>query len=300
MQVCAKSSRESLPRGAGAGAGWGVDKGTVSLQMITVVGVGEHQHVLQDLDQRLYLFSFLEIVQPDYQLLQSFFVLLFAPLTAATGHDGPRSQQAAPPAPRLADPGRDSNAGHWSAAGKHSSLPTAPATRTPHVHPRPPVYEEGGGSPPSAALPSLSPPPLLPPPPPRPQKLAQWPARGSQRLGKARQGASRIGGERQGHSLSRAGQGDRDRGCDCGRPPRALKPTGSQSPSLQGGAQEDTDSADSTVPRPGALQQRVEARSLQLLAAGLARPAWAPSLPRKLWELGRGKNKAASYLPSQE
>lgn len=150
------------------GWGRGCNKGTVSLQMITVVSVGEQQHVLQNLDQCLYLFSFLDIVQPDYQLLQSFFVLLLAPLTAATGHDGPCSQQAAPPAPRPSAQGRGSGAGHCSRA-EHGSQPAARATRPPHPYPRPPVYEEGGGSPPGAVLPALSPPPLLPPAQPRPK-----------------------------------------------------------------------------------------------------------------------------------
>lgn len=55
---------------------------------ITAVGVGEHQHVLQELEQRLDLLAFLDIVQPDDQLLQSLLLLLFliAALTGATGH----------------------------------------------------------------------------------------------------------------------------------------------------------------------------------------------------------------------
>lgn len=54
---------------------------------ITAVGVGEHQHVLQELEQGLDLLAFLDIIQPDYQLLQSLLLLfLFAALTGATGH----------------------------------------------------------------------------------------------------------------------------------------------------------------------------------------------------------------------
>lgn len=54
---------------------------------ITAVGVGEHQHVLQELEQRLDLLAFLDIIQPDYQLLQSLLLLfLVAALTSATGH----------------------------------------------------------------------------------------------------------------------------------------------------------------------------------------------------------------------
>lgn len=145
----------------------------VSLRMITVVGVREHQHILQNLHQGLYLFSFLDIVQPDYQLLQSFLVLLLAPLTAATGHDGLCSKPTVPPSRRPAARGRGRGRGRGAAAARgdeHSSPPAASAPRRPHPHPRPPVYEEGGGSPPCAALPLPSPPPRLPPPPPRPQK----------------------------------------------------------------------------------------------------------------------------------
>lgn len=96
--------------------------------MITVVSVGEQQHVLQNLDQCLYLFSFLDIVQPDYQLLQSFFVLLLAPLTAATGHDGPCSQQAAPPAPSsLLREGAAARVTAPEESAAHSRQPVLPA-----------------------------------------------------------------------------------------------------------------------------------------------------------------------------
>lgn len=58
----------------------------------TAIGVGEHQHVLQELKQGLDLLAFLDIIQPDYQLLQNLLLLfLFAALTghgAASGDCG--------------------------------------------------------------------------------------------------------------------------------------------------------------------------------------------------------------------
>lgn len=164
------------------------------LQMITVVSVGEHLHILQNLDQRLYLLSFLEIVQPDYQLLQSFLVLLLAPLTAATGHDGPCAQQASPPAPRPAAPGRCSQAAAPGRAQLTAGSPSAPHAP---CAPTPACLCRGRRLPTQLALPSLSLLLLLPPPPPRPQKGAQWPARGSPRLG-----AQRNRGEQRRHGLS--------------------------------------------------------------------------------------------------
>lgn len=121
----------------------GGGKGTVPRQTITVVGVSEHEHILQDLDQRLYLFSFLDIVQPDYQLLQSFLILLLAVLAAATGHDRPCFKPAAPPAPRPAAPVR--RRGQLTARSQRSRLtPSAPTAA--HLC-------EGGGSASGAALP---------------------------------------------------------------------------------------------------------------------------------------------------
>lgn len=98
--------------------------------MITVVGVRKHQHILQNLDQRLYLFSFLDILQPDYQLLQSFLVLLLAPLTAATGHDGPCSKPAARPRQgRLLRAGAGARAAAPGASPAHCPQPALAAGR---------------------------------------------------------------------------------------------------------------------------------------------------------------------------
>lgn len=163
-----------------------------------MVSVGEHLHILQNLDQRLYLLSFLEIVQPDYQLLQSFLVLLLAPLTAATGHDGPCSQQASPPCAKAGGSPLRAAAPRPPLRGEHGSRPAAPAPRTPRAHPPTPACLCGGRRlPTQLALPSLSLLLLLPPPPPRPQNGARWPARGSLRLG-----AQRNRGEPRRHGLS--------------------------------------------------------------------------------------------------
>lgn len=258
VQICAtpKCEGESLQKRQG----WG--RGVVSLRMITVVGVREHQHILQNLDQGLYLFSFLDIVQPDYQLLQSFLVLLLAPLTAATGHGGLCSKPTVPPTRRPAARGRGRGRGAAAARGdEHSSPPAASAPGRPHPHPRPPVYEEGGGSPPCAALPLPGPPPRGSSSPTQAPKMSSgaWARHDRGRAVPGRTGAGRRVAAWAGPN---PGDRDRDRGPRAGAGPvpypRRAPPPGPD-PARRGGAAGSRAgrnwlSALRRVPRPGSPQ----------------------------------------------
>lgn len=255
--------------------------------MITVVSVGEHLHILQNLDQRLYLLSFLEIVQPDYQLLQSFLVLLLAPLTAATGHDGPSAEQAAPPAPRTAAPPGPLLPGHRSGASTAPSPPPQRPARPRRTHGRLFMRRAATPHPARPALPE-------PPPPAASSSPTQAPKRSSvacERLAEAGRPADPW----------RAAQTRLERGPGLDDPDRdPLAGPGGPNPRGGGAARpgsrkkltQRTRPAESPGLEPG--QRPEEARGRP--PAAPRRPGLPPPQPPKVWELGRGKMKAASYL----
>lgn len=107
---------------------------------ITSVGIGKNKHVLQELEQRLDLLAFLDIVQPDYQLLQSLLLLfLLAALRAATGHGAAGTAGepgrwlaalgTAPPPPLQAQPSASGRAQTATVAAPAQPQPGLPSRR---------------------------------------------------------------------------------------------------------------------------------------------------------------------------
>lgn len=102
-----------------------------------MIGVCKHQHILQDLNQRLYLFSF-----PGH--CSSLTISFFRDSSSSSSHPWQLPLAMTDPAPnrppphiRRAAPGRRKQASSPAVASTHSQ---------PHQHPRPPVASEGGGS----------------------------------------------------------------------------------------------------------------------------------------------------------